>query len=77
MKSGIWKVEIARLCLDCQTDMLHEYLIQPTKEQRSDPVRDRWETGICERCGKRKSMTKMRRYTMNRLGLIAHGRENG
>lgn len=77
MKSGIWKVEVERLCWACQQEMAHEYIIQPTREQRRDSVRDRWESGVCERCGRRQSMTKLRRYTMNRAGLVARGRENG
>lgn len=77
MKSGIWKVEVARLCWACQQEMAHEYIIQPTREQRRDPVRDRWESGVCERCGRKQGMTKLRRYTMNRAGLVARGRENG
>ena len=77
MKSGIWKVEVARLCWACQQEMAHEYIIQPTREQRRGPVRDRWESGVCERCGRKRSMTKLRRYTMNRAGLVARGRENG
>jgi hypothetical protein len=77
VKSGIWKVEVARLCWACQQEMAHEYIMQPTKEQRRDPVRDRWESGVCERCGRKQSMTKLRRYTMNRAGLVARGRENG
>ncbi len=77
MKSGIWKVEVARLCWACQQEMAHEYIIQPTREQRRDPVRDRWESGVCERCGRKRPMTKLRRYTMNRAGLVARGRENG
>lgn len=77
MKSGIWKVEVARLCWACQQEMAHEYIIQPTREQRRDPVRDRWESGVCERCGQKQRMTKLRRYTMNRAGLVARGRENG
>ena len=55
MKSGIWKVEVARLCWACQQEMAHEYIMQPTKEQRRDPVRDRWESGVCERCGRKQS----------------------
>ena len=47
------------------------------REQRRDPVKDRWESGVCERCGRKQSMTKLRRYTMNRAGLVARGRENG
>ena len=77
MKSGIWKVEVARLCWACQQEMAHEYIIQPTSEQRRDPVRDRWESGVCERCGRKQSRTKLRRYTMNRAGLVARWRENG
>ena len=50
MKNGIWKVETARLCWACQIDMIPEYIIQPTREQRRDPVKDRWESGVCERC---------------------------
>ena len=69
MKSGIWKVEVARLCWGRQIDV--------TREQRRDPVKDRWESGVCERCGRKQSMTKLRRYTMNRAGLVARGRENG
>lgn len=77
MKSGIWSVETARLCMSCMDDMAAEYIIQPTKAQRREPHFDTWKPGVCERCGKKKSMTKLRRYTMNRAGLIAHGRENG
>ena len=77
MKSGIWKVEVARLCWACQQEMAHEHIIQPTREQRRDPVQDRWESGVCERCGRKQSMTKLRRYTMSRAGLAARGRENG
>ena len=77
MKSGIWKVEVARLCWACQQEMAHEYIMQPTKEQRRDPVRDRWDSGVCERRGRKPSMTTLRRYTMNRAGLVARGRENG
>ena len=70
-------METARLCWACQQEMAHEYIIQTTCEQRRDPAKDRWESGVCERCGRKQSMTKLRRYTMNRAGLVARGRENG
>ena len=47
MKNGIWRVETARLCWACQQEMTGEYIIQPTREQRRDPVKDRWESGVC------------------------------
>lgn len=77
MKNGIWRVETARLCWACQQEMTHEYIMQPTREQRHDPAKDRWESGVCDRCGRKQPMTKLRRYTMNRAGLVARGRENG
>lgn len=77
MKNGIWTVDTARLCWACQQEMAHEYIIQPTREQRRDPVKDRWESGVCDRCGRKQSMTKLRRYTMNKRGLEKRGLENG
>lgn len=73
MKNGIWKVEVARLCWACQQEMTDEYIIQPTREQRYDPAKDRWEPGVCQRCGKQRRLTKERRYIFNYEGFRERG----
>lgn len=64
MNSGVWEIGVARLCIDCCIEMEPDYLIRPTKSQVCDPNKDRWEKGVCERCGKEKRMTKKRRFLM-------------
>lgn len=34
---------------------------------------DIWEPGICERCGRKSRMTKLRRYLLNREGMKERG----
>lgn len=64
MTGGVWEIGTARLCIECCVEMEKEYLIRPTRQQTMKPALDRWERGLCERCGKEKPMTKKRRFLM-------------
>lgn len=64
MRDGVWEIGVARLCVECCGEMEHDYLIRPTKRQLLEPRLDRWEKGVCERCGREHAMTKKRRFLM-------------
>lgn len=64
MNGGVWEIGQARLCVECCVEMERDYLTRPTKRQLLDVRLDRWEKGVCRRCGKEKPMTKERRFLM-------------
>lgn len=47
-----------RLCLDCVDDLEHEGFM-------TNPEKDTLQRGVCERCGRCKSVTKIYRYTLS------------
>ena len=66
MKSGIWEIGEARLCVSCQMAMEEEYVMRCMGEMRK---------GYCERCGKTQPVTMQHLYTMKgkvkeRKGLL-------
>ena len=66
MKSGIWEICEARLCVSCQMAMEEEYVMRCMGEMRKD---------YCERCGKTQPVTMQYLYTMKgkvkeRKGLL-------
>ena len=66
MKSGIWEIGEARLCVRCQMAMEEEYVMRCMGEMRKD---------YCERCGKTQPVTMQYLYTMKgkvkeRKGLL-------
>lgn len=64
MKGGVWEIGGARLCCECCAEMERDYLIRPTAGQVRERTKDRWERGVCERCGREQAMTKERRFLM-------------
>ena len=66
MKSGIWEIGEARLCVNCQAAMEAEYVMRCMGSMRRD---------YCERCGQTKPVTMEYKYTMKgkvkeRKGLL-------
>ena len=66
MKSGIWEIGEARLCVSCQMAMEEEYGMRCMGNQRQD---------LCDRCGKVRPVTMAVKYTMKgkvkeRKGLL-------
>lgn len=66
MKSGIWEIGEARLCVSCQMSMESEYVMRCMGEMRRDH---------CDRCGQTKPVTMEYKYTMKgrvkeRKGLL-------
>ena len=65
MDKGIWRVARARLCVACLQEMAAEYIIEPAFHG--------WAQGVCQRCGKERKMTTIKRYTMSKRGLEKRG----
>ena len=66
MKSGIWEIGEARLCVSGQMAMEEEYVMRCMGNQRQD---------LCDRCGKVRPVTMAFKYTMKgkvkeRKGLL-------
>ena len=66
MKSAIWEIGDARLCVSCQTAMAPEYVMRCMGEMHR---------GECNRCGKSQPVTMRYLYTMKgkvkeRKGLL-------
>lgn len=64
MTPGVWEIGTARLCAICDGEMKRDYLVRPTKQQLRDSRLDRWEKGVCQRCGKESPVTRERRFLM-------------
>lgn len=75
MKDGVMEVCTARLCPVCIGEMEREhYFVRPTREQvYGGAMQDVWEPGVCQRCGRKRKMTKLRRYLLRRQGMKERG----
>ena len=74
MKPAIMEICTARLCPVCIGEMERDnYFVRPTHEQATGSALDIWEPGVCERCGMKQRMTKLRRYLLNREGMKERG----
>ena len=72
------QIHTKRLCPVCIGELEKDNnIVQPTREQRFDPSKDRWEPGICQRCGQQRRMTKERRDIFNYEGFRERGLERG
>lgn len=72
------QIHTKRLCPVCIGELEKDNnIVQPTREQRFDTSKDRWEPGICQRCGRQRRMTKARRYIFNYEGFRERGLERG
>ncbi len=68
------RIHTKRLCPVCIGELEKDNnIVQPTREQRFDPMQDRWEPGVCQRCGKQRRLTKERRYILNYEGFRERG----
>ncbi len=68
------RIHTKRLCPVCIGELEKDNnIVQPTREQRLDPMQDRWEPGVCQRCGKQRRLTKERRYILNYEGFRERG----
>lgn len=69
------KIRVARLCPVCIGEMEREhYFVRPTREQvYGGAMLDVWEPGVCQRCGRERKMTKLRRYLLRRQGMKERG----
>lgn len=62
-----------RLCPACIHQLEQDHIVRPTREQCQQPHLDVWTPGICERCGRKRSMTKERRYMLSYEGCRERG----